>query len=209
MALIRFPDSTVVLAPQYFGTAAYYNALSVFPRVVIDTRLRYDKRFKSIHRCRIASTRGEMTLTVPVARPAGASRWDQVRVSSHGQWWAQHLTALESAYGRTPYFEFYADRLAPILAWRDISVTDLCLEADAACREMLGITSTVLPPEALAELDPATVVDMRRGADFAPFEPRPYYQQRALALGFIPGLSVLDIIFNLGPEAPLFFLPKP
>ncbi len=196
-----------MLAPQYFATAAYYNALSAFPQVVIDTGLRYDKRFKSIHRCRIASTHGELTLTVPVSRPPGAKLWSQVRVSSHGQWWAQLLTALESAYGRTPYFEFYVDRLLPILAWRDESVTDLCAAADAACREMLGLETRVLPPPALADIDPATVVDMRRGADFSAFEPRPYYQLRAQSLGFIPGLSVLDIIFNLGPEAPLYFLP--
>ncbi len=208
--LTKYPGRTVVLSPQCFASSAWYGALAAHESAVIDTRLRYDKRFKSIHRYRIADVRGALDLTVPVGHPlpGGERLWSRVMVSDHGQWPHVHLTTLESAYGRTPYFEFYIDRLRPLLSYRDISVTEFCLEADAAVRAILGIPTRILDTESVDFSDPG-LVDLRHPASLAPFAPAPYRQVREEALGFIPDLSILDLIFNCGPESPLHLLISP
>lgn len=197
------PEGAVaILPPQLFGNVAYYALMAQYPAAFIDTSLRYDKRFKSVHRYSIADTRGELCLTVPVSRPEGAFlsgklTWEQVTVSSHARWWEVHLQALESAYGRTPFFEFYIDRLAPVLNPEPRSICSMVLEADALVREILGLDTRM--PDTL----PAGGDDYRC-TDFSKLDaPQKYRQIRAGNYGFLSKLSILDLIFNLGPEAPL------
>lgn len=201
--LITLPHHTVALAPQYFGSIAYYAIMARYGHAIIDTALRYDKRFKSVHRCEIVDTQARLRLTVPVSKEdslAPTRQWRQMRVSDHAQWWADHRISLESAYGRTPFFEFYIDRFLPWLQYRDIDIVAYDCALDAIIRDILGIDSDVQ----YAEIQDTGVVDDYRRNDFPNVEIRPYYQVRADRLGFVPGLSILDLIFNMGPEAPLF-----
>lgn len=190
-----------IFAPQLFGSVAYYAEMACHDRAVVDTGMRYDKRFKSAHRCTIADTRGPLMLTVPVSKPVGARLWSETRISHHGQWWTTMLTSLESAYGRTPYFEFYIDRFMPWIAPVDMSVTDMDCGLDAVVRRTLGISTEV--EYADASVIPANPALDFRSSAFDHIKPVPYYQVRALKLGFLPGLSILDLIFNMGPESPL------
>lgn len=191
-----------LVEPRYFGSIAYYACVAQLAYPVMNTRLRYDKRNKATHRTTIADVNGPLRLTVPVTHPEGLTgplTWADMRLSAHGSWWDVHRVALESAYGRTPFFEFYIDRFLPVLT-REVmdrfdSVAALDSFIDAQIREILQL------PESLA----CTEVK----ADCIISEPRelimpPYYQLRRDKLGFIPGLSILDLIFNIGPEAQLY-----
>ena len=187
---------TVILPPQYLGTAGYYALMASSPVAVIDTAMRYDKRFKSAHRTVIAGNSGPVTLTVPVTHTPGARTWDDVRISSHGHWWTVHTGAIESAYGRTPYFEHFFPALQPLLSEKAVGMPVALFDCiiDATIRQLLGITtrlSTTTPPGTPDEL----IADYRRTPipDVAP-----YPQLRQDTLGFIPSLSVLDPLFNLG-----------
>lgn len=205
------------LEPRYFGSVGYYAEVAACGgNAVMDGTILFDKRRKQVHRCDIADVNGVVQLTVPVGKPHGIPRatWGDVRVSSHGRWWHVHRVTLESAYGRTPFFEFYVDRFAPFLCAETVerypSIIDLDAAIDAVIREIL-----LLPPAPV--LNAVATVNCLSGGDSADAEQasvpmtfcsgmieKPHYQVRAAGLGFIPGLSVLDLIFNLGPEAPLY-----
>lgn len=193
--LQRFPDTTLLLPPAYFGGVGRYALIAAHAGAAIDRTAPFDKRRKRLHRCTIADTRGLLTLTVPVAKPGRfhGTLWTDILVSDHGNWPRLHLTALESAYGRTPFFEFYIDRIAPLLLEAPgRPVVDLDTDLENLVLAILG-----LPP--LAAASPAAVIP----ADPEPPATEPYWQLRAPQLGFIPSLSILDLIFSLGPEAPL------
>lgn len=182
-----------IMPPVCFGPVEYYAVMASVPAVTVDTGLRFDKRFKSTHRFEIADTRGRLCLTVPVAKPYGET-WAGTAVSPHGEWWSVILTALESAYGRTPFFEFYIDRFSRLFSREaaGMPVTEFCKAADSAVRGALGIDTDVI--YAPAGEAPAPMPEVR---------PVSYWQIWADRFGFIPGLSVLDIIFNIGPESAL------
>ncbi len=206
--LIKVNDRIGRFAPQYYGSVQYYATLAQYARAVIDLDLRYDKRFKSVHRCQIVDTRGELTLTVPVSRPKNEDpgekrplRWNQITVSSQAGWWADHRVSLESAYGRTPFFEFYIDRFLPYLRDINIPITQMDMELDKIIRAILGLETDIL--YSAEDIDPAIIDDYRRN-NFSPQNFPPYYQVRSAQLGFRPNLSILDLIFNIGPEAPLY-----
>lgn len=212
---VRHSGSAVLLPPRLFAAVGYYAVMAQYPSAIIDIGTRYDKNTKSVHRYDIVDTRGRLSLTVPVSRPSGTHRWCDVTVSAHGRWWEVQRTALESAYGRTPFFEFYIDRLLPLFAARPLpapeTITDLCLRADAIVRDILALP-TAVTTDIDAVAPAVAIADYRRDIDSRAAEmvrDCRYWQVRADSLGFAAGLSILDAIFNLGPEASLLLASLP
>lgn len=201
-------NAGVILPPRLFAQVGWYAAALAAGGATVDTSMPYDKRAKGVHRYDVADTRGLLQLTVPVTRPHRAAEgertlWSHADVSAHGEWWHVHRTALESAYGRTPYFEFVIDRFAPLLSSDTVgmSVPDLACRADEAVRRFLNFPVEVCwRPAAEA---PACAADLRRAVFDTP-DMQPYWQVRQAELGFIPSLSILDLIFSLGPETILY-----
>ncbi len=192
--LVKYPDINVVLPPVYCGSVRYYAAMAQYGAVTIDITRRFNKRDKDCRRCVIEGPNRVQRLTVPLEKPQEwrSTRLSDVKVSSHGEWWHVHWGAICSAYGRTPYFEYYADDLRPTYSGDIELLVDLDAAIDRFCRGALGIgccNSTEAYNEVAAGA--TSVKDI------------PYYQIWASRFGFTPGLSVLDLIFNMGPEAPL------
>ncbi len=175
--------------------------------MIIDASARFDKRHKAVHRYEIIDTRDRLQLTVPIIKPHGVegrTTWADVGISPHGEWWRLHLTALESAYGRTPYFEFLIDKFSDIFCDPRLDIAaqnilELDKRADYAVRQILDIRTNVI-----WESQNCKITDSERFTDFATPEMEQYYQIRAHKLGFVASLSILDLIFNLGPEAGLY-----
>ncbi|MDD6888705.1 MAG: WbqC family protein [Bacteroidales bacterium] len=199
-----------VMPVRLFAPIGYYMALAQQQRVVVDTAMPFDKRAKAVHRYDIVDTQGRCQLTVPINRPHSGSPtdrplWTDATVSRHGQWWRLHRTALESAYGRTPFFEYLIDRFDTVLCdpadpAAAPNVVELARRADALIRPLLLLDTPVeWRPLTTEEAD---AIDLRR-ADFTLTAPQPYWQVRQSKLGFQPNLSILDALFNLGPEAAL------
>lgn len=203
--LITHHGCAILLPSCFCADISYYAALASYPVAAIDSDMRYDKRAKHTHRTTIASTHGPLTLTIPVQKPQmnHGALWNNILVSSHDDWWHIHTTAWESAYGRTPFFEYYADMILPLISENAVGkpVTDLNAALDSSIRTILGLDTKIVN---LSDIEPQlTLHDYRRTLPTVDNYP-PYYQVRAQQLGFIPGMSILDLIFNLGPEAPLY-----
>ena len=190
--LVKYPDKQIVLPPTYCGSIYYYAAMAQFGGVKIDTERRFNKREKDCHRCTISGPNGLQRLTVPLEKPQEwhSTKLSDVKVSRHGEWWHVHRVAIESAYGRTPFFEYYADEIMPAFTGNIELLVDLDAIIDRFCRSALGITAaTDNSLEIVTNLPAVHDVD--------------YYQIWAARFGFTPGLSALDLIFNMGNEAPL------
>lgn len=197
-----------ILAPALFGPISRYLFMKRCEergeRCVVDYGARFDKRLKSAHRFTICDVHGPLDITIPIAK--GAKTWADTRISDHDSWWTTALTSLESAYGRTPYFEFYIDRFLPFFSAdtskRFGSVAEMTAEADRLVCPILDITIPLTPKDIVSE-DEMTddLRPIRQWND--PDAVKPYWQIRADSLGFVADLSVLDLIFNMGPESML------
>lgn len=184
--------------PRYFGSVDYWiRRAAGMP--VTDNAL-FDKRRKEIHRYTIADVNGQLTLTLPIVKPHGIPKatWRDVKVSDHGQWWHVHRVSLESAYGRTPFFEFYIDRFRPFISSETVDRFSSVLDLNIAIEK--EIENLLLLPDSDIEVS-STILQDRLAT---PIETTPYWQPRQEKLGFISGLSILDLIFCLGPEAAIW-----
>lgn len=206
----QLSESTLLFPPQFLADTSYYAAMWAAKEVIVDTSMPFNKRFKSTHRTIIADANGLATLTVPIEKPRKMSeaKWTDINVSSHGAWWNVVMTALRSAYGRTPFCEFYIDDFETLINSSAASrpLMELCISLDRLMRRFMQVDTPVSygnPTEILAEKDNRhKIIDCRynkvENIHFVS-----YYQIRASRHGFIPNLSAVDLLFNIGPESPI------
>ena len=199
-----------LLATTYFGPVQWYQKLNQSDRCLIE---RHDHFIKQTYRnrCVIATTNGLQALTVPIERFEGAHcAMLNIRISDHGSWRHLHWNALQSAYGESPFFEFYAYDIRPFFERRWDFLVDFNMEITQKMCELLDIQPHITLTDAYASADEEGVTDYRdaiRPKNPLPdnsFQPRRYYQVYEQKHGFQPNLSILDLLFNEGPEAVLY-----
>ena len=199
-----------LLAATYFGPVQWYQKLNQSDRCLIE---RHDHFIKQTYRnrCVIATTNGLQALTVPIERFEGAHcAMLNIRISDHGSWRHLHWNALQSAYGESPFFEFYADDIRPFFERRWDFLVDFNMEITQKMCELLDIQPHITLTDAYVSAEDVGVTDYRdaiRPKNPLPdnsFQPRRYYQVYEQKHGFQPNLSVLDLLFNEGPEAVLY-----
>lgn len=199
-----------LLATTYFGPVQWYQKLNQSDRCLIE---RHDHFIKQTYRnrCVIATTNGLQALTVPIERFEGAHcAMLNIRISDHGSWRHLHWNALQSAYGESPFFEFYADDIRPFYERRWDFLVDFNMEITQKMCELLDIQPHITLTDAYVSADQEGVTDYRdaiRPKNPLPddsFQPRRYYQVYEQKHGFQPNLSILDLLFNEGPEAVLY-----
>lgn len=199
-----------LLATTYFGPVQWYQKLNQSDRCLIE---RHDHFIKQTYRnrCVIATTNGLQALTVPIERYEGLHcAMRNIRISDHGSWRHLHWNALQSAYGESPFFEFYADDIRPFFERRWEFLVDFNMEITQKMCELLDIQPHIMLTDAYISADEEGVTDYRdaiRPKNPLPddrFQPRRYYQVYEQKHGFQPNLSILDLLFNEGPEAVLY-----
>ena len=159
------------------------------------------------NRCLIATTNGIQALTVPVERDA--EQIGSARISDHGNWRHLHWNALKSAYGESPFFDYYQDDIRPFFEQR----WDYLLDFNEAIRKkmcelldiepIVSLTETFIAPEGLAG-DFRSAIRPKHPEPDPDFTPKRYYQVYEQKHGFLPNLSILDLLFNMGPESVLY-----
>ena len=203
--------NAVLLTSAYLPPVHYFTKLYAAPHIYMEC---YDHFVKQTYRnrCVIAGPDGPLTLTLPVEHGDKAVRpcTRDIRLSSHGNWPHLHRTALRSAYEGSPYFEYYADDLLPLY---DRSWSFLVDFNEALTEVLLGLLDLhpdIRPTSAYADAVALGADDFRETirpkipfTDDPAFTPKPYYQIFSARTGFLPNLSMVDLLFNMGPESRL------
>ncbi len=183
-----------LLNTTYFGPVAWYQQLYRADRVVLEACETFTKQTYR-NRCVIATANGLQTLTVPVEH-GGSRLIRDVRISPHGSWRRVHWNALQSAYSESPFFEFYEDDVRPFFQEDYERLFDFNLAIIKKMCELLDIHPLIEESKEWRE-------ESNLSSPVSNF--KPYYQVFASRHGFQPNLSILDLLFNMGPEG-IFYL---
>jgi len=193
---------TAVLPSAYLAPTAYYRLLNRTDAVVIERFDNYERQSWR-NRCTIAAANGPQTLTVPVEKPAAPrTPLRDIRIANHGNWQHVHWTAIVSAYRSSPFFDFLADDFRPFYEKPQTFLFDLNEGLRRTVCRLLDISPNISYSDHYIDCPPAS--DFRKA--FNPKRPtnntdeKPYYQVFAGRHGFLPDLSVIDLLFNMGPE---------
>ena len=207
-----------LLSTTYFGPVQWYQKLYRSEAVEIE---RHENFLKQTYRnrCLIATTQGVQALTVPVEHStvhsplSAANSIKDLRISDHGNWRHLHWNALQSAYGESPFFEYYQDDIRPFFEGRWTYLLDFNEDIRAEICELIDIQPKVsYSGEWRVESgecnhstqDFREAIRPKHPQPDPDFTPRPYYQVYQQRHGFLPNLSILDLLFNMGPESILY-----
>ncbi|MCD8282507.1 MAG: WbqC family protein [Prevotella sp.] len=189
------------LPPVSWFSAVLRSAGAVYPfRDPISIELEaYENFHKQTlrNRCYICSPGGRAALTIPVDKSnfsaKGKCLMRDIRISGQYDWRKQHLTAFESSYYSSPFFEFLIDDFRPIYNKEWVFLMDFNEALTEKCFDLLGVNA------ALRRTD-----NYAGAADTFTANTRSYYQVFASKHGFIPDLSIVDLLFNTAAEAVLY-----
>jgi len=195
----------VLLHPCYFGPISEFVAIAQAETLIFENEDNYQKQTYR-NRMYIYGANGKLSLNIPIKHTGDKSqhqKYKDVRVENEFSWQKQHWKSLQTAYRTSPFFEYYEDDLAPLYEKKREFLLDFnyeCLELLTECLQMdLNARKTeeyILNP-------PAPLEDLRGlvNAKQEVLKLEPYPQVFENKLGFIPGLSILDLLFNEGPNS--------
>ncbi len=195
--------SASVFTTAYLPPVSYFAAIKNSNKIWLEASENYQKQSYR-NRCRIATANGTETLSIPVESNSGKKNpIRDVRISSHGNWQQTHWRAIASAYMNSPFFEYYQDDFRPFFEKKWTFLWDYNHELLTLIFELLDMPATI---ELTGKYDDGQTY----GADFREtihpkkepvFHIEPYYQVFENKFGFIPDLSIIDLLFNTGNES--------
>lgn len=190
------------ISSAYLGPVQQYSKMFHFPEVRIETSENYLKQSYR-NRCIIAGANGPLPLSVPIVKPDTLKCLTKdIRISDHGNWRHLHWNAIVSAYNSTPFFEYYEDDFAPFYEKKYEFLFDFNEELRMLICQLLDIQPQIQYTtsfEADVENDFRWISPKQDIADPS-FLLKPYYQVFQDKHGFLPNLSIIDLLFNTGNE---------
>ena len=196
----------ILLPSAYLAPIQYYSRLFQCgaDTAYIEAHDNYAKQTYR-NRCIIADANGPLALTIPTEKTAeGKCLMRDIRISDHGNWRHQHWNAMVSAYRKSPFFDYYADDFAHFYEEHDGFLMDFNLRLHIVISELIGLEKGVKIIDNTCNAsdfnDLRFIAEPKALTDIANYTAQPYYQVFAGRNGFIPNLSIVDLLFNMGPE---------
>ena len=209
--------TTALLQTTYFGPIQWYQKLYRYDHCLIEQYDSYQKQTYR-NRCLIATANGIQALTVPVEHSPLTSHHSPLvkdfRISDHNQWRRVHWNALQSAYSESPFFDYYADDLHPFFERKYNFLIDFNEAIRQKICELIDILPQVeytssyisnLTSQTSNLTDYRDVIHAKHPQPDDTFEAKRYWQVFQHKHGFLPNLSILDLLFCMGPES-VFYL---
>ena len=194
----------LLLHPGYFPNCISMACL-VQHEITWEVRDNFQKQTYR-NRCYIATDQGRLMLNIPIRHVGGSTgrqRYRDVRIENTYSWQRQHWRSLETAYRAAPFFEYFEADLQPLFDTTFTFLLDLNLATIESLCTLLKIpfpqartSSFVTSPEGIQ--DARFLIEAKK--DDLCEVPR-YVQVFQERHGFLPNLSVLDLLFNEGIAA--------
>ncbi|MBM3419944.1 MAG: WbqC family protein [Bacteroidetes bacterium] len=197
----------LLLSTAYLPPLAYFGALVSHGCIIIEKHENFIKQTYR-NRCIIAGPNGLQTLTVPVLRGSFHKVGiGELEIDYSRRWIPVHSGAISAAYRNAPYYHFYANDLIDIISERHNLLIELNTKLLVYILDILKIKTAICYTGSFVHPD-NNPDDMRylfspkRAEKFpASMSFTPYIQVFHERHGFLPDLSIIDLLFNLGPDA--------
>ncbi len=194
-----------VIELHYLPPPRYFALLLQEPGIKIDLHEHFVKQTYR-NRCRILTANGIDTLSIPVLGGNKKIPLQDIKIDYTQKWTNRHLRAIQSAYGKAPFYEYYADDLLAVYRQKPVFLLDLTLPLLTQCLDFLQLEVTLTFTGTYTSLANTPENDLRSKINpkTTAAWPKTYQQiayQQVFGSNFVDELSVIDLIFCTGPQA--------
>lgn len=192
-----------ILPLFYLPPIEYFNNFIRYERILIEQHEHFPKQtFRN--RASIKSPNGKLDLIIPVVKGSKVqTKVKDVRISYDFDWQRLHWMSLQTSYRRSTFFEYYEDELSIFYQKKWTYLLDFNLESFNLLLKLLKIKSEyTLTKSYEASYD--GIMDCRNlmnAKQLTGYQGKPYYQVFEERQGFIPNLSIVDLLFSQGPQS--------
>ena len=195
----------LLLHPLYFGPVSQFVVMLNANKVVFENEDNYQKQTYR-NRMYLYGANGKLLLNIPIkhtGNKSGHQKYRDIRIENDFPWQKQHWKSIETVYRTSPFFEFYEDDFYPLYHQKFDFLMDFNYHSLELALESL---QTELSFKKTSEYfrEPKELTDGRFLAEAKNNEPQqlePYSQVFQDKFGYLNDLSIVDLIFNEGPNA--------
>ncbi len=201
------PMQPILLSTAYFPPITWIATALKFDEVFVEIHETYPKQTYR-NRCNIATSSGILNLTIPVNRVNGNhTKTNEICIDYSQNWQILHWRTIVTAYSKSPYFLFYRDFFEPLyfneykfLLEFNSKILSTVLKAIQINNLQINYTDQFLTGSDFLDLR-NEFHPKAKNSDLVAFELPRYIQTFEENHGFIPNLSIIDLLFNIGPQA--------
>ena len=208
----------MILPSAYLPPVSWFASVVRGEPIFIEQYEHYQKQTIR-NRCTIDSPNGPLHLSIPIDRSTfvgGKCLMKDVKISAHTDWQRQHWYAIETTYFNSPFFEYLQDDFRPFYEREWTFLMDFNEALIYKCIELLDVQPKIsrtgeyvgisaFSPSSkgssVAEVRAITAAANLESANSISTPIKPYYQVFQHKHGFMPDLSIIDLIFNMGNES--------
>ena len=193
----------ILVSTAYLPPVEYFSVISRADEIFVEREENYLKQTYR-NRCYILSAHGIQLLSVPVYLGSlHKTQLKEIRIDDSKRWQQVHLRAMTASYKASPYFEFYFENIEKIISKNHDFLLDLNMELMESVLEILKIKKTIsyttnFEPPGNMENDFRYKITPKEESHFAVKE---YSQVFNKDKCFTQGLSIVDLVFNMGPDS--------
>jgi hypothetical protein len=202
-------DKSALLFSSYLPPVRYFSKLVSFPKVIIEKWEHFPKQTYR-NRCEIATAMGMLTLSIPIQHGNNKRvRITDIKIANEFPWQKIHWRSIETAYRCSPFFEYYEDLFSPFYHQQFSYLFDYNSALLETIFKSLAIDPAISYSSDFQKNYPEDIADFRGPIYSKPsntiqdphFTLEAYNQVFSNKHGFIPDLSIIDLLFNEGPSS--------
>lgn len=198
---------SLVLPSSYFGPIYHFSLIVNSESYFIESKENFIRQSYR-NRFEILGANGLLSLTIPVKKWKNHTSIDKIEVSFDENWQQLHWRSIESAYKASPFFEFYEEEIKPLIFSMEVNLIKRNSLIEKAVNRIINIQALPSFTEfyEVNELDYRAIINPKNKVEMQAVSTPKYIQVFEDKHDFIANLSILDLLFNLGPETKTYLL---
>jgi len=192
----------ILLSTAYLPPINYLSHIALADEITIEAHETYSKQtFRN--RCQIYSPNGLQALIIPINKVNGNhTKTTDIQISDHSDWRLHHWKSLQTAYNTSAFFMYYKDEIWKTLQFSSVNLFEYNMHLLNFLLIEIGIKKTIHISEDYIN-NPSEIEDLRTSISpksKVSITNQEYYQLYSQKYGFLENLSILDLLFNEGPN---------
>ena len=195
---------SILIELQYLPSLAFFSSLEGKEQLILEANEFFEKQTYR-NRCHLLSSQQIEIMTVPLQGANKKIKTIDIKIDNSQNWNQKHWRSIQTCYGKSPFFEFFADEFKPIFETNYDFLWDLNLDLLTICLKITGHKINIAKSVSYEKHISGNVMDARsllhpKKEDYLKQFYNPATYGQSFGNKFEPNLSVIDLLMNEGPN---------